>query len=148
MEYLFHGSHTFRSTCLLSFLRCTHLRKALFVSALEVFTIAELGCGFAIKTPFIYNLRAATGASGDGVSNPASCYHVYNTRRIRFPDAKLLSWVRFNQANIYFVPLYAPNLRYYLWYYALLDRCFANYRIDADRSLDVQKWVIRSKIPV
>ena len=26
MEYLFHGSHTHRSICFLSFLRCTHLR--------------------------------------------------------------------------------------------------------------------------
>ena len=31
MEYLFHGSHTHRITCCLSFLRCTHLRYWLLI---------------------------------------------------------------------------------------------------------------------
>ena len=30
MEYLFHGSHTHRSICFLSFLRCTHLRYFIY----------------------------------------------------------------------------------------------------------------------
>jgi MFS family permease len=44
-------------------------RKILFVSALGVFAIAELGCGFAINPQMLYALRALTGASGGGIGN-------------------------------------------------------------------------------
>ena len=44
-------------------------RKALFVSALWVFSIAELGCGFATSPKMLYAMRALTGASGGGIGN-------------------------------------------------------------------------------
>nr|A0A3G1DJG1.1 RecName: Full=MFS-type transporter M2; AltName: Full=Squalestatin S1 biosynthesis cluster protein M2 [Phoma sp. MF5453]AMY15059.1 MFS transporter [Phoma sp. MF5453] len=44
-------------------------RKALFVSALGVFSIAELGCGFANSPRMLYAMRALTGASGGGIGN-------------------------------------------------------------------------------
>lgn len=47
-------------------------RRALFVSALFVFAVAELGCGFAPSPPMLYALRALTGASGGGVGNLAT----------------------------------------------------------------------------
>jgi MFS family permease len=47
-------------------------RKALFVSALGTFAIAELGCGFAVNPPMLYALRALTGASGGGIGNLAT----------------------------------------------------------------------------
>jgi MFS family permease len=47
-------------------------RKALFVSALGVFAVAELGCGFAVNPPMLYALRALTGTSGGGIGNLAT----------------------------------------------------------------------------
>lgn len=44
-------------------------RKALFVSALGVFSVAELGCGFAVNPQMLFALRALTGASGGGIGN-------------------------------------------------------------------------------
>lgn len=47
-------------------------RKAVFVSALSVFALAELACGFAQNAPMLYALRALTGASGGGIGNLAA----------------------------------------------------------------------------
>ncbi|EME41956.1 hypothetical protein DOTSEDRAFT_192184 [Dothistroma septosporum NZE10] len=47
-------------------------RKALFVSVLAVFAVAELACGFAVNPPMLYALRALTGASGGGAGNLAT----------------------------------------------------------------------------
>ena len=43
-----------------------------------------------------YTSQVSIHGSNSRVANAASYYHVYNTRRIRFPDVKLLSWVGFN----------------------------------------------------
>ena len=47
-------------------------RKVLFVSALSVFAVSELGCGFVVNPSTLYALRALTGASGGGIGNLAT----------------------------------------------------------------------------
>jgi MFS family permease len=47
-------------------------RKAMFISALSVFSVAEMACGFAVNPPMFYGLRALTGASGGGIGNLAT----------------------------------------------------------------------------
>lgn len=47
-------------------------RKALFVSALTIFSITELACGFARSPSVLYALRALIGLSGGGIGNLAT----------------------------------------------------------------------------